>query len=71
MRLDVYALLQSVDALESTTHSMLARVVEIRRYLEDYPNRNPHWHNLEQVTEAARLLAKANAQLGQFPIIRP
>jgi hypothetical protein len=70
-RLDMYTLLLAIDALESSLHSSLSRVIEIRRYLEGWNDGGSHPAELERVTAAAAHVAKATTLLRQFPIIRP
>ncbi len=70
-RLDSFALLQSVYALESSLHSALARVIQIRRALESFPDRGAHCLDLEQIVAAAGHVAKASSQLQRFPLPRP
>ncbi len=71
MRLDHFALLQSAYALEAAQHSALARTIEIRRALEQWPDRGTHPAELQRITAAAAHIAKATTLLRQFPIIRP
>jgi hypothetical protein len=70
-RLDAYTLLLAVEALEASQHSALARTIEIRRALEQWPDRGTHPAELQRITEAAVHLAKATSLLRRFPIIRP
>jgi hypothetical protein len=70
-RLDSFALVQSVHALESALHSALAECIGIRRGLEDWPDRGSHPADLERITSAAALVAKCSTLLVQFPMRRP
>ncbi len=69
-RLDAYALLLAVDGVEASAHSLLARVVEIRRYLEGWTDRGTHPAELQRIAEAAVHISKATTLLRQFPIPR-
>jgi hypothetical protein len=70
-RLDAFALVQSVHAVESALHSALSRTIEIRRHLESFPDRAAHPLDLEQIVAAAGHIAKCSTQLRRFPVPRP
>jgi hypothetical protein len=71
MRLDYYALAESVHAAEASAHSLLARIVEIRRGLELFPGQGAHPMDLERVTSAAVHISKATTLLRQYHLPRP
>jgi enamine deaminase RidA (YjgF/YER057c/UK114 family) len=71
MRLDSFAQLQNVHALEASLHCALSRIIQIRSYLEDHPNRPPHPLEVEAITEASRLVARATTRLVQYHLPRP
>ncbi len=70
-RLDAFALLQSVYALETSLHTAIAETIHIRRALEDWPERGAHPLHLERIITASQHIARANTQLKQFPLGKP